>query len=135
MSSFLPYTRSFPKTNNSSQVGERVSSITWSTKPHVSNLYNAFYIVSLWARNLFCNEMVLLFYLRGSAAVCHEDLGERIRETGVVESYERSGLVDVSSQLEKLKHVQLKKNRRELRQITFLEFLEIIAKKLLFVIF
>ena len=52
--------------------------------------------------------MVLLFYLRGSAAVCHEDLGERIRETGVVESYERSGLVDVSSQLEKLKHVQFK---------------------------
>ena len=54
--------------------------------------------------------------LSGSAAVCNKDLGEGIRETGVVKSYERSGLVDVSSQLEKLKHVKFKEKQRE-RQI------------------
>ena len=46
------------------------------------------------------------YNLSGSATVCYEDLGEGIRETGVVQSYQRSGLVDVSSQLEKLKHVK-----------------------------
>ena len=56
---------------------------------------------------------MILSDLSGSAAVSYKDLGEGIRETGVVKSYERSGLVDVSSQLEKLKHVKFKEKQRE----------------------
>ena len=46
--------------------------------------------------------------LRGPAALAYKDPGEGVREAGVVQSYEGPGLVDVSSQLEKLKHVQFK---------------------------
>ena len=49
--------------------------------------------------------------LSGSAAVCYKDLSEGVRETGVVQSYQRSGLVDVSSQLEKLKHFKFREKQ------------------------
>ena len=53
----------------------------------------------------------MLSDLSGSAAVSYEDLGKGVRETGVVQSYQRSGLVDMSSQLKKLKHIKFKEKQ------------------------